>query len=192
MKLTDVLSEKKAAIGERWFESILETYPPDTQRFLKTHKEKFTNPVGSTVREAVEGILKELIARLGGQGSDFQEGRVPSYLDNIIRIRAVQGFTASRAVSFVLALKGVVRRELSRQEAAEVSGQLADLDAMVDELMLMAFDVYMNCREKIYEIRANELSRRTFRLLQKGGAIRGAEGGKPGAVGNKKKKEVDE
>lgn len=192
MRLTDFLSEKKAAIGERWFDSILETYPPDTQRFLKTHKEKFTNPVGSTVREAVEGILKELIARLRGGGGGFGEGRIPSYLDNVIRIRAVQGFTASQAVSFVLGLKEVLRRQLSEKEAAEVSGELADFDAMVDELTLMAFDIYMKCREKIYEIRANELSRRTFRLLQRAGAIRGVEGGEPGVAGNKKKKEVDE
>jgi hypothetical protein len=44
--------------------------------------------------------------------------------------------------------------------------ELAAFDAAIDDLALFSFDIYMKCREKIYELKANEARSMTFRLLQ--------------------------
>jgi hypothetical protein len=38
--------------------------------------------------------------------------------------------------------------------------ELSALETRIDRLALLAFDCYMKCREKIYEIRLGELRRR--------------------------------
>ena len=47
--------------------------------------------------------------------------------------------------------------------------QVLLLDSRIDALALRAFDVYMGCREQVYELRVNEVKRmreRAFRLLE--------------------------
>ena len=76
------------------------------------------------------------------------------------KIRAVQEFSPSRAVGFVFCLKDAVRSVLgeSLKDPAHASG-LAELDGQIDRLALMAFDVYVQCRERFYELRVKELKR---------------------------------
>ena len=45
------------------------------------------------------------------------------------------------------------------------------MESRIDDLALLAFDVYMNCREKLYEIKANEAKNQVSRLLKKAGMI---------------------
>jgi hypothetical protein len=47
-----------------------------------------------------------------------------------------------------------------------LSEELAIFDSAVDDLALFAFDIYMKCREKIYDLKAQEVKNATFRLLQ--------------------------
>ena len=73
-----------------------------------------------------------------------------------------------RLLRFIFQLKKIVRQELgasccSNRESLE---ELAAFDSAVDDLALFAFDLYMKCREKIYELKANEARSMTFRLLQ--------------------------
>ena len=90
-----------------------------------------------------------------------------AFLDGIVRIRAVQDFAPSQAVSFIFVLKGVVRGELKNELLENrFSEELAAFDSAVDVLALFAFDIYMKCREKIYELKAKEATNMTFRLLQ--------------------------
>jgi hypothetical protein len=78
-----------------------------------------------------------------------------SAIDGIVRIRAVQEFTPSAAVGFVYTLRGILREELA-DAALDPAGHAA-LERGVDRLALVAFDVYMQCREKIFEIRVREI-----------------------------------
>ena len=64
-------------------------------------------------------------------------------------------------------------REVLDKEVGE--HQLADdllvLESQIDDLALIAFDVYMKCREKIYALSANEARNQVYRLLQKKGLM---------------------
>ena len=39
----------------------------------------------------------------------------------------------------------------------DITASLEALDARIDKLALMAFDIYMNCRERLHQIRVNEV-----------------------------------
>ncbi|MBI5188761.1 MAG: RsbRD N-terminal domain-containing protein [Nitrospirae bacterium] len=165
MELNNLLSEKRSIILERWFDVILETYPADTSSFLKKQKNQFTNPVGYTIYQGIEGIFEGLL-----NGIDSE--RVSPFLDGIIRIRAVQDFTPSQAISFIFLLKKVIREELKNEIGEDgIAEELLELESKIDELAFLSFDIYMKCREKIYELKANEVRNMTFRLLQRANLI---------------------
>ncbi len=161
MRLEKLLTHKKPTILKKWFNVVIETYPPETAVFLKKQKDRFANPVGSSILQGIEGIFESLL-----QGIDHE--KVPTFLDNIIRIRAVQDFSPSQAIVFVFLLKKVIREEL-RKEIREngLSGELLALESRIDDLALLAFDIFMQCREKIYDIKAMELNNQTYSLLKR-------------------------
>jgi hypothetical protein len=173
MNLKNILSEKRPVILKRWIDHILDTYPADTANFLREKKNRFANPVGHSVSEGVEGIFEDLL-----QGID--KSRVSVFLDNIIRIRAIQEFTPSQAISFVFFLKKIIRDELAKEiRENSLSDELTLLETHIDSLGLLAFDIFMSCREKLYDIKANEMKNMTFRLLQKANLICEKPGDEP-------------
>ena len=163
--LRDSLSRKRSSIVRDWFERILETYPEDTSRFLKKEKDPFANPVRHTILQGIEGVYDELL----------KEGESPEalneFLDKVIRIRSVQGLSPSQALAFVFSLKGVVRQVLGKEiRENRLHDQLLLFETRIDALALRAFDVYMGCREEIYELRVNEVKRmreQALRLLER-------------------------
>jgi len=162
MNLKHHLIEKKPIILKKWFDAIADTYPGDTADFLKNKKARFTNPVGYNIAEGIEGLFDAL---LKGMIPDT----VSAFLDAIIRIRAIQDFAPSEAVSFIFQLKKVVRQELGSEVLSNqrIADELTAFESAIDDLALFSFDIYMKCREKIYELKANEARNMTFRLLQK-------------------------
>ena len=129
---------ERARIAREWLERTLETYPDETVRFLRGEKDRFRNPVGHALQEGLSILVEELFGAM-------DRARVTQALDGILRIRAVQDFTPSQAVGFVFLLKRVVADPA--------------LEGRIDELALAAFDIYMRCREQLYEIRAKEARR---------------------------------
>jgi hypothetical protein len=161
MSLKEHLQENRSAIVDQWFETVVGTYQEETRGPLRRQNAPFTNPVGFNTAQGLEGLFDGLL-----------KGMMPSetsrFLDAIVRIRAVQDFAPSEAVRFIFQLKTVVRSKLGekRQEPA-VAAELVSFESAVDDLALFAFDLYMQCRETIYDIKAKEARSMTFRLLQK-------------------------
>ena len=146
--LNEALAAKREAVLERWFQAVLATYPADTARFLAGGADPFANPVGHTVREGLGRLYDRFVA-------DVPASELSAAIDGIVRIRAVQEFTPSAAIGFVYTLRAILREELA-DAALDPAGQAA-LESGVDRLALVAFDVYMQCREKIFEIRVREI-----------------------------------
>ena len=163
--LEKIIAQKKSVIIKNWFNLTAQTYAPDTAEFLKSNKDQFANPVGGTTLIGLKGLLNELIQSMNPE-------TVTSHLDPIIRIRAAQNFTPSQATAFILSLKKVLREILTKElRDSSFAAELIAFESKIDQLCLMAFDIYMQCREKIYQISANETRNRTFRAFERAGLI---------------------
>ena len=149
MSIENLLAEKKKVIVQRWIDQVLDSY--GSPEFFKKQKDRFANPIGSTVSDSLVKIYAVL-----AEGRDLAEAAKP--LEDIIKIRAVQDFTPSVAVSFIYMLKNIVREELNKEKNREgLLDSLSAFEARVDKVALMAFDFYMDCRERLHQIRVNEV-----------------------------------
>ena len=169
MSSVQALAGKKKEILAHWFQTTVDSYPADTARFLKNQPDPFANPVGQTTYQSLEALVDALIS---GSGRNVMQDA----LDAIIRIRAVQTFTPSKATVFVFALKDILREHLAEADGPAMEA----LDRQIDLMALTAFDVYMGCREKIYEIKATESRKQFFGSLKRAGLIAETEADGPG------------
>ncbi|MGQ9570640.1 MAG: RsbRD N-terminal domain-containing protein, partial [Thermodesulfovibrionales bacterium] len=117
--------------------------------------------VGSIIFDGAKNLLEDILKGVNPKN-------VPVFLDNIIRVRAVQDFLPSQAISFIFILKNVIRKELSKEIRSNgLAEELLELESQIDNLANLSFDIFMKCREKIYEIKAMELNNQTYTLLKR-------------------------
>ena len=102
MLLQEMLIENKGEILDAWVDQVLATYPEDGARIFKKEKDQFANPVGYAVKSSLWEVYALLFE------SDSLEGLVPA-LNQLVKIRAVQEFIPSQAVSMAYKLKGVAK-----------------------------------------------------------------------------------
>jgi len=159
MDLKSLLLQKKSPIVKKWCDVVLSTYPQESQKFLK-QKDRFANPLGNTIFEGIESIFDELVGEADAK-------KISLFLDNIIRVRAVQEFSPSQAVGFIFGLKKIIKDELKSEILKEgISEEWAAFDSRIDALALLCFDIYTQCRQKIFDIRVNEVKNQSARLLK--------------------------
>jgi len=160
MMLTRLLQHKKKDILESWCDQIYKTYPADAAQFMKRDSNRFSNPVGQTIRRECTVILDSL---LSGNADDASTA-----IDSIVKIRAVQEFSASRAVAFIYFLKTIIRSVAAGDEQVKSHiDQLLTMESHIDNLALRVFDAYTANREKLNEIRLNEAKRRVSLLMER-------------------------
>jgi hypothetical protein len=164
MLLSDFLEKKKGVILERWFHLILETYPADTATMMRKDKNQFTNPVGSTISREIEILFGKLC-------EGIHDEKCQASLDVILKIRSVQDFSPSKAVGFIFLLKRAIGETLRNDICKEsVMDEWLKFQSRIDDLALQAFDTYMDCREKICEIRVNQAKAEkemVFRMMER-------------------------
>jgi len=167
MNLKEILLKKKSVILKKWLNSILETYPADTKRFLKTQNNRFANPVGHIIAEETENLLSLLI-----DWQDMDPERISPILDKIIRIRAVQDFSPSQAIVFIYMLKTVIKAELEKEiREYNLLEELSAFFEKIDDIALISFDIYTKCRDNLYEIRVEQAKNQVSGLLRRAGMI---------------------
>ncbi len=157
--LQKLLAEKREAILKRWLDVVLDAYPADTRNFLRSPKNQFTNPVGHTIAQGMVLLYDQFLL------ADELPPQTHQALDRLVRIRAVQNMTASEALGFIPALKLILREELGELLGEDLQ-DLRGLEDRIDRLTLLAFDIYSACKERLYQIRVEEIRTRTERLLK--------------------------
>ena len=174
MLIGDLLRERADTIVERWVGEILSSYPSDAAVLFRKQQDPFANPIGHSVREGTRGIFQAIL-----EGMDPEELR--SHLDEIVRVRAVQEFAPSQALSFVFSLRSIVRDVIPELDAdPRLHREVAELDAKIDRVALTAFDVYAERREEVSQLRINEVKRQVAwvfeKMNQRDAKASGAEG----------------
>ncbi|MCL4504263.1 MAG: RsbRD N-terminal domain-containing protein [Deltaproteobacteria bacterium] len=163
MKLLSLLAERKASLTDRWLQRLFESYPPETIVFLKKEKDRFDNPVRHQTAEGLNRIVDALVQEMG-------RDQIMAALDEVIRVRALQNFSPSQALAFIFLLKNVIREEVAEDlKDGQFSQELQELDATIDGIVLLGFEVYMQRREKLYEIRVTEVKQRVSGFLRSKG-----------------------
>jgi hypothetical protein len=158
LSLSAMLSEHKSALVAEWLQQMLQTYPESSGNFLSRQLDPFRNPVGHTLKEGLSILFDGLV-----QPADASV--IQSAMDSIVRIRAVQDISASGAVAFMFLLKRIIRAELPK-DSGRFADEFAALEVQIDEMTLLAFDLFTKCREQIAEIKANESKRKVFLVEQ--------------------------
>ena len=172
MSSAQLLAANKQEVLKSWFQATIDSYPAETARFLKNQKDPFANPVGQTTFQSLDVLLDALTT---GAGREV----MAKALDPILRIRAVQTFTPSKATNFIFSLKQILRQHLL-VDAGNGGVDMDDLDRRIDEMAMVAFDIYVACREKIYELKATESRKQFFGSLKRAGLIVETEADGPG------------
>jgi hypothetical protein len=160
MDLTRLLWQKKDAVLNRWFDLIVETYPALSRIFLKKNS-PIGNPAGVNMAHALGGLYADLL----DQGTT---DKTEVYIDEIIRIRAVQEFKPSDATAVIFMLKNAIRQELASElNSVDMLLELLDLELKIDTLARLAFDMHSGCREQLFQMRVDEVKRRVSGLLRR-------------------------
>jgi hypothetical protein len=146
--------QDRDSIAQEWLERTVATYPRQTVQLLLREKDAFRNPIGHALRKELPVVTAELLG-------EMDQARLAAALESIVRIRAVQSFSASESVGFVFLLKPILRQRWKGREEDR-----AAVEERIDAVALIAFDLYMKCRERIYEVVADEARRRVARLEQ--------------------------
>jgi hypothetical protein len=152
--LRDLLQERKDTIVERWVhDALAAAYPGGGATAFGREQDRFANPVGHSLRVGTRAIFDAIL-------EDADGATVRCSLDEIVRIRAVQQLSATDAIGFLFHLKALVRAELgAAADDQPLAGELAELERRIDRIVLAAFELYVAYRERVCELRINELKR---------------------------------
>ncbi len=154
MKLNQALKNKEEKILSLWVERTLDSYI--SSGFFKRSTDKFANPVGANIKEGLTRLFRHLV-----KGDEQQQYVEP--LDQVIRIRAVQEFTPAQAVAPIFELKWVVKQVFSAdKEYKPLLPELDTFDCDVDRAGLVAFDMYVQCRDRLHKARIREIKSGSF------------------------------
>jgi len=94
------------------------------------------------------------------------------FLDEIIRVRAVQDFTPAQAVAFIYLLKQACRDVLWKEVSENGRfTELFELESRIDVLGLISLDIYCKCREKLFQLRIDQINTQYSRLLKRAGLV---------------------
>jgi hypothetical protein len=172
MQLNRLLETKKNFIVKKWFEQVMNSYAPDTSMFFKIQKDSFANPVGATANAVLKELLDAILEKKDGD-------TISTIVDPLVRIRAVQNFSPSQAVGFILTLKQTIR-DVLKNEIPHISlDEFYSLEDEIDKAALVGFNIFMACREKIYDLRTNEERNKIYKAFARAGLIKEVEAEEP-------------
>jgi hypothetical protein len=117
-------------------------------------------PLKHTFKAGLERIFDELI-----------EGKLPDIkhpmLNDVIQILAIQDTSPSKALSFYTILTALLNNRFKYQlKDEEINNQFNFLIANIYKAMSVSFDIYMNIRERLFNIKIKEITASNSRLLK--------------------------
>ena len=147
--LAEAFRNYREKIVDRWVKYTLSTYK--SSAFFKKESDRFANPVGGVTRDTLDALFLLL-----SQNDEPEKFVAP--LKKLIQLRAIQDFAPSQAVSPIHAVKHITREILAAdKERKHLLQELYDFEFAVDMAVLAAFDIYMECRERLMHVRIDEI-----------------------------------
>ncbi len=160
-RLNQLMQQRHDEILRQWFEQAIAAYPAESHKYFVKVKNEFTNPVGSNIYRSLGSLLAEL--------SDKRDAdQLYLHLEMILKIRAVQDMKPSKALAFLPSFKNLVQTIFAEEiKSGKVSqAELEDLFTDLDTLTLVAFDMYTESKELLYNLRIAQI-KETNDILQR-------------------------
>lgn len=147
--LHKLMNDKKQTVLIRWQKAAMDS---------GTHKDGFKSPKpGGRFSDPMTFLVEKSTEEMWEWLIDADATDLYSALENICRLKAVQDDSPAKALGFIFDLKQIIRDELA--EGKEYIPGILELDKRIDEIALLAFDIYSRCRARIYELQINEIKR---------------------------------
>ena len=163
MSLREYLLENRDELLEEWFSLIWNDYPDESISYINRKKDQFANPLRYHITSGISALFDLFL-----QNPQFDHEKTVNALEEIVKIKAVQDFSPSQALSFIFKFKNTLRKLYLENKIEEVNlEELFHFESLIDQAGLTAFDIFMRCREKVYDIKAEEIKRSTYMLLRK-------------------------
>ena len=146
-----LIQENREKILDRWIEKGLSIFSEKIGR---------STPIGESLSEGLSIML---------DGIEENSKSFMAAVNQIARILAVQPLPPSKALSLFLELKTILY-ETAPKESKNNALRQSDRDAFqtrIEQITLVAFDCYMENREKIYQLKVEESKRQAFMLLRR-------------------------
>lgn len=153
--LQQLMQDNRKKLLDQWFHQFIGAYPPETVKYFERVENTFANPIGSNVHRSLVAILDELL-------SEQDADKIYNDLEMIMRIKAVQDVSPSQAIAFVFGLKSIIRKSFTNEinNGTIKLSELLDFEDLLDTIALLAFNIYMDSRELVYDMRIQEMRQR--------------------------------
>ena len=149
MKLQELLKKNRESLIADWEDIILGEYAPETFRIFKKQKNRFANPIGHKVSHGVAELFDVICDE-----SD-KEVDTPA-LNEMLKVRALQPITAAEALFFLFDIKLLVEKICQKQGMDKLYKEFLVFCTRVDATAIAMFDIFTNCRQRVYQVRLNE------------------------------------
>jgi len=159
MTLAEVLEQKRNLIQSKWTDAVIGSYPTESAKFIVGNKNKFTNPLGYTLENSINIICCNYLNR------DIHK-ECEQAIESMVRLRAVQDFTPTKALGIMFDFKAIVLTEI--RDIVDTNDRFDEyliIETQIDKMIDYALNFYIECRERVNEIKANEVRQGFERMV---------------------------
>lgn len=162
MLFADKIKQEKDTLLQKWVDKYYAAYPLGSTGFIRTSTDKFKNPIGIITQTSLSTLYDAAI------GEDIEFSDVHNALNELVKLRAVQEMPPSRAVGPMAQLKTLFKEEVfdslvknnnNSKVLQEIFEGFFTVAARIDSLLLLSMDLYSADREKVFNLRVEEIHR---------------------------------
>jgi hypothetical protein len=157
--------DKRTKIIDEWYDIMVSSLFNGETNYILHEKDHFINPSGIILREALSDIFAFFFEKVNIDDISVS-------LEKFIKLLAVNKNGVENVLGTFFTLRDkIIENWRSLSFSNNVNEELSTIQSYFDKLILRVFTFYLTAREKIYEIRVNEIKRLTFSLLRNKGLI---------------------
>lgn len=169
MLLIEKAKQEKNVLLQKWVDKYYASYPLGSTGFIRTSLDRFKNPIGVITQTSLNTLYDAAL------GEDIDLSDVHCALEDLVRLRAIQEMPASRAVGPMAQLKTLFKVEVfdvlvkenkDSKVLQELMNDFFTVESRIDSLLLLSLDMYVADREKVYQLRVEEVHRNQSQVVR--------------------------
>lgn len=163
MSLLEKVKGDRSKILRRWLDALLDSFPKQSRLMISAESDRFSNPIGFTLHEAIDEVFRALVGEKTLEEIDLALGR-------LVKLKAIQEDHADGKLGALIELKRIIRESCGAYSARFSSiTELLEIEDRVDEIILRAYQIYVQSREKILDLQINEIKNKTYMMRRMSG-----------------------